>query len=464
MIVAILAPLGPLALASTPKPAAVAPANKPDNPVQAASADALAARMMQPAASKSAASPADLCFRHAGRALMVSSMAERFGRSADEKRQFGEVFQQLLDATAKEFSDEGTPYDLAKAFAYFVIVNYTVLHPDASLDEALSDRLLEQFRTQLLDSGAGRAADDAAKQSLYETLVILGGITIGGYQKGTEENDAETVAAMRNLAAESLKTFLRAEASQVRLDPNARLPLSLGAGAGGQAAAAVASLEAPRPAPAAARTESPVPAATGVVGAWWGMRSMLNGSSVQLQTEHLVFYADGTFAFDLPRRGLDNLDLDLARAEQLRIWGQYSTDGSSGVVTGISNSGEPFHITPKGALVMLGTQYVRCLCPAGMRLDGTYIVEGLGDTDLTFSTDGRFTDRGLLWLCDIIDKRPEFEQSGSGSYEIRNCSLILAYDDGRRAQVAFYLPTPQDAATSRPSTIVLNKMRRVRAQ
>ncbi|MCC7230450.1 MAG: hypothetical protein IT203_08635 [Fimbriimonadaceae bacterium] len=201
-------------------------------------------------------------------------------------------------------------------------------------------------------------------------------------------------------------------------------------------------------------------ATEGIVGVWWGARSMVGSNGLELMNEHLVFLPGGIFAFDLPIRGMDELDMGLAKKEQSKIWFTYSGNNDKGNVNGISTHPEPFGITTKGALSFLGTQYGRARCPSGYRLEGTYGVKGLiQQTTISFSADGKFNDQGTLAQCDQLSNVKELAQPGSGTYEIRNFSLILSYSDGRKAKISFYLATGPDAATSKPSQIVINRHR-----
>ncbi len=77
----------------------------------------------------------------------------------------------------------------------------------------------------------------------------------------------------------------------------------------------------------------------------------------------------------------------------------------------------------------------------GATFNGTY---ALGQVDgkipsITFTSDGRFTDNGALKVLyhQYIDCINPAAAPGSGTYEVKDYSVIFTYSDGRKIKLAF---------------------------
>ena len=53
---------------------------------------------------------------------------------------------------------------------------------------------------------------------------------------------------------------------------------------------------------------------------------------------------------------------------------------------------------------------------------------------ITFRKDGTFTNTGISYAN--ITRSPDYA-IGSGTYQVKNFSLVMSYTDGRRVQVGF---------------------------
>ena len=111
--------------------------------------------------------------------------------------------------------------------------------------------------------------------------------------------------------------------------------------------------------------------------------------------------------------------------------------------------------------------YFRIPTSTGLRFSGRYIKEGQSDgpatVSITFRADGSFEDNGVVHMIlpDEIGVGyrdiSEVLGPGSGTYEIANNTLTLAYGDGRRKPILFIL-TPELAAKKDPDAIYMGKV------
>ena len=92
----------------------------------------------------------------------------------------------------------------------------------------------------------------------------------------------------------------------------------------------------------------------------------------------------------------------------------------------------------------------------GARFNGTYVMSKSYDIipTITFTADGRFIDNGVvrvLYHEGNTCVNPGFKQ-GSGTYEVRNHTMLFNYADGRKIKIAF-IGTDYDKNNLSPSTL-----------
>ena len=173
----------------------------------------------------------------------------------------------------------------------------------------------------------------------------------------------------------------------------------------------------------------------------------------------LVMFSDGSFYYDLPLEGLQNFDRTKSKIEESEYWGVYQIHGSTGIWKRADYGEEAVKIDSQGNILLMGTTYYRLNSVDGKKLDGSWTyyanpsdVWDHPDQDkpiLTFSDEGRFADYGLF-KADYLPIPEYYDDDGysvperavapgQGSYEIRDFTLILNYDDGRIRRAGFTL-------------------------
>jgi hypothetical protein len=198
---------------------------------------------------------------------------------------------------------------------------------------------------------------------------------------------------------------------------------------------------------------------TGIVGVWLGT------STANFDWEYIVFYEDGTFRFQIPRDGLYGFDRakDKVNNQGNNIWGTYSFNGNSGTWKYDSASASSSITLESDGGLNLGTscsKFYRCSSVDNYKLNGSYTsYSNPSNSNLTksnkkpvihFNSDGTFTDDGLFSMVTCLQGIGETEvQSvpGSGTYEIKDFTLILRYSDGRTRQTSItFSPNSKDAS------------------
>jgi len=191
---------------------------------------------------------------------------------------------------------------------------------------------------------------------------------------------------------------------------------------------------------------------SGIVGVWIGYD--WNGYTNSLR--YIVFYEDGAFRFTLPEKGFVGFDKAKDKIDNhgKNIWGTYTFSGKTGTwkydAEG-AKSPDSLTLESDGGL-NLGTtlykKFYRCAIVDNYKLNSSYTPYS-DPTDLTtfyssgdrpvisFKSDGTFVDEGLYKFDDLNLFFPYFTKKGSGTYELKDYTLILNYSDSTKVQASF---------------------------
>ena len=165
-----------------------------------------------------------------------------------------------------------------------------------------------------------------------------------------------------------------------------------------------------------------------------------------------TFLPDGRFFARLPDEGMENFNLDYFRSFIPESCGTYALNGSNGVLRydDSQHTTAAFKSTAQGVYINGSGPYTRIDSVDGWRLDGTYRVADWQSNPyhkgiyFHFTQDGQFEDSGAMQLLGSWLRRSPapnlyealYRPISRGTYDIRNNSLSLYYDDGRRRRIA----------------------------
>jgi hypothetical protein len=190
---------------------------------------------------------------------------------------------------------------------------------------------------------------------------------------------------------------------------------------------------------------------------------------VELKVKQLIFFSNGHafFGTNFPTEGLDELNTWMRAENNRRDWGTYTFSNGKGVLK-LPYADVPLRMET-GKLVITTNKtdhgFIKTNSADGARFNGTYALssknflgEETGKTPLiSFTTDGKFTDNGALkiLLHEPVDCLNAAKDPGSGTYEVKNYSVIFNYTDGRKIKIAF-TGTGFDKNNTSPPTLTLS--------
>ncbi len=199
----------------------------------------------------------------------------------------------------------------------------------------------------------------------------------------------------------------------------------------------------------------------GITGMYEGLA--LKGGA--LTGTYALFYSNGQVFYGnhFPSGGFNELNTWIAAENDSRSWGTYTYSNGSGTIT-MGYGKIPFKVD--GDNIVMTTQntdhrYERLLSVDAARLDGTYGFTGdwgNKNPSITFTADGKFIDYGALNVLNHQKGDPFdiSEKPGSGSYLIKDYSIIFNYSDGRTMRLLFLGEDGFTWKNPKPSSLVIS--------
>ncbi len=204
-----------------------------------------------------------------------------------------------------------------------------------------------------------------------------------------------------------------------------------------------------------AATGMPSPKGAGLSGVWMG--NYVPFGQYSPQQRYLIMYEDGTFYHDIPWEGLAEFDRAKSQKDehQMDAWGKYTFNGKTGTWKYDRTTTAPateMKINAAGNLEIGMDTYYRINSVDGLHLNGAWttyadpkdpdLKKGGVQPIIRFTSDGRFKDEGInTKVFDFLfyGKGENEIAPGEGSYDIKDFTLTLKYDDGRVHKAAFSL-------------------------
>lgn len=207
----------------------------------------------------------------------------------------------------------------------------------------------------------------------------------------------------------------------------------------------------------------------GISGIWQGL-SMSVGTAkpgaelgAELKVKQLIFFSNGQayFGKNFPVEGLDEFNTWVAAENNRRDWGSYTFNNGKGVLK-MLNGDIPLQLDHDKLVITTNKadhSFIKQKPVDGARFNGSYIMgESYGIIPaISFTLDGKFIDKGAVRILyhEYTDCLNEALIPGSGTYEVKNNSLVFSYADGRKIKIAI-TGSGFDKNNSSPATLTLS--------
>ncbi len=206
----------------------------------------------------------------------------------------------------------------------------------------------------------------------------------------------------------------------------------------------------------------------GIVGVWEGISLSVGAAStsdplgVRYKVFTPIFFSNGQayFGTKFPVEGLDELNTWIRAEKFRRDWGSYTFSNGRGILK-LPYGDLPMRMENNKFIITANKTdhaFHKLNSVDGAKFNGTYVMnEAYGKIPvITFTADGRFTDKGAIKalyhesnVCTTTGLAP-----GSGTYEVKNHSVVFRFNDGRKINVAF-LGTGYDIKNQSPAMLTM---------
>ena len=213
----------------------------------------------------------------------------------------------------------------------------------------------------------------------------------------------------------------------------------------------------------------------GITGVWQGIGlsvGMVKPGAilgVEFKGKQVIFFSNGQayFGSSFPVEGLDELDTWIRPELNRRDWGTYTFSEGKGVLK-LPYGDIPLRMENETLVITSNKTehgFIQLNSVDGARFNGVYafsskdfLGQETGKTPLiSFTADGKFTDNGAMSVLyhEYIDCINVAKDPGSGTYEVKNYSVIFNYTDGRKIKIAF-LGSDYDIKNQSPATLTMS--------
>ncbi len=251
----------------------------------------LKTRKARPAKGAAPSRNATLTFRPAGDSGVPKSLADAFGRTAEEKTALTDAFQQIKQGYDTEVTKVGKANNLAAAMTFFISANVATYHRTDMPSDEVADNLFSALEETMATVPAIARLSNLEKQQMHDWLVCMAGFVMAGYADAKQTGDQTSLNNFREFADYSMRLVLGTEVSRVSF------------------AGSSLSIEGATAATEAAATSAPSSTENKIVGTWSKSASSPMGLA---GTQNLVtnagyykgqyeFKPDGTYSFKAER-------------------------------------------------------------------------------------------------------------------------------------------------------------------
>lgn len=145
-------------------------------------------------------------------------MADSLGSTAEEKALIKKIYAATKEAYDKEAAAKDWKNNIAGGLTFFTIAAITVYHDSPEPETDAVDayyKIVNQSIDQIPEFGSIPNRD---KQNFHNMMVGFGGMLLAIYMEGKQNNDPETMANAKKLAAVLFEMVMKADPESIRVE------------------------------------------------------------------------------------------------------------------------------------------------------------------------------------------------------------------------------------------------------
>lgn len=156
-------------------------------------------------------------FTPAGDSGVIKSLADVLGNTPEEKAALSEVFTQFKQGYEAEAAKAGKANNLAVTMTFFIVANVVAYQQTDMPSDADTIAMSQAMEQRMARVPAFAAMSNAEKHQMHDWLLCMAGFALTNYMSAKQSNDAQWLATIKQLAAQSLRLTLGVEASKLTL-------------------------------------------------------------------------------------------------------------------------------------------------------------------------------------------------------------------------------------------------------
>ena len=179
--------------------------------------DPSAARELFKEDTSKAANTAVVKFTPAGDSGVIKSLADVLGNTPEEKAALVEAFTQFKQGYEAEAAKAGKANNLAVTMTFFIVANVVAYQQTDMPSDADTIAMSQSMEQRMSRVPAFAAMSNVEKHQMNDWLLCMAGFALTNYMTAKQSNDAQWLATIKQLAAQSLRLTLGIEASKLTL-------------------------------------------------------------------------------------------------------------------------------------------------------------------------------------------------------------------------------------------------------
>lgn len=162
----------------------------------------------------------EVIFQPAGDSGVAKSLADAFGRNAEEKAALTDAFGQIKQGYDAEVAKVGKANNLAAALTFFISVNVATFHRTDMPSDAVADNLFNALQETMAGVPSFARLSNLEKQQMHDWLVCMAGFVMAGSTDAKQSGDQAALNNFREFADYSMRLVLRVDVNKVTFSGN----------------------------------------------------------------------------------------------------------------------------------------------------------------------------------------------------------------------------------------------------
>lgn len=136
-------------------------------------------------------------------------LADTLSETPEEKALLKRIYTETKNAFEKQVAGKGWKNNIAGGLTFFIVTSATVYHDTPEPSDETVDALYNAINESIDEIPKFGKLPDQTKQEFYNKMIGFSGLLLAGYTEGKQEENAETLAAYKQLSGILIELVLK---------------------------------------------------------------------------------------------------------------------------------------------------------------------------------------------------------------------------------------------------------------